>query len=135
MLYILQLWWVGWELREVSDWAITDFFVLVFGAIFVYGAAELAIPTEDYDVSDDTELDFLAHSQSLGRVSAGSMLGYLCIGPYVNITMFDNPPLPSVAVPAVGGILMLLMIMRPKWFRTLSVVFAAYTALIVYMTA
>ncbi|MDH3339265.1 MAG: hypothetical protein OEM76_15780, partial [Gammaproteobacteria bacterium] len=65
--YILQLWWVGWELRLVSEWSIIDFFALVIGSIFVYGAAELALPTEDFDVSDDTELDFLAHSRSLGR--------------------------------------------------------------------
>jgi len=83
-LYILQLWWVGWELRLVTIWSIIDFFALVIGAIFVYGAAELALPAEDYDVSDDTELDFLAHSRSLGRVSAMSMLGYFAVGPYVN---------------------------------------------------
>ena len=69
MLFILQLWWVGWELRSFSDWNIFDFFVLVIGAIFVYGAAELALPTEDYDITDDSELDFLAHSTSLGRGS------------------------------------------------------------------
>ncbi|MGB5246999.1 MAG: hypothetical protein WBN34_10665, partial [Woeseia sp.] len=58
-IYILQLWWVGWELRLVEDWTIVDFFALVLGAIFVYGAAELALPVEDMDQTDDTELDFL----------------------------------------------------------------------------
>src|SRR5210317_1482894 len=54
-VYILQLWWVGWELRLVTDWSIVDFFVLVTGAILVYGAAELALPTEDFDITDNTE--------------------------------------------------------------------------------
>ena len=134
-IYILQLWWVGWELRLVSDWSIVDFFALVIGAIFVYGAAELALPTEDYDISDDTELDFLAHSRSFGRVSAASMLGYFAVGPYVNLTMFGNPPLPSYSFPAVGGILMALIIFKPAWFRWLSVVFTGYTVLVLYVTA
>lgn len=134
-VYILQLWWVGWELRLVRDWSIIDFFALVIGAIFVYGAAELALPAEDYDISDDTELDFLAHSRSLGRVSAMSMLGYFAVGPYVNLTMFHNPPLPSYGFPILGGILMVLMIVRPRWFKWLSIVFTAYTLLIVYLTA
>ena len=38
-IYILQLWWVGWELRLVADWSIIDFFALVIGSVFVYGAA------------------------------------------------------------------------------------------------
>ncbi len=134
-IYILQLWWVGWELRLVTDWSIIDFFALVIGSIFVYGAAELALPTEDYDISDDTELDFLAHSRSLGRVSAMSMLGYFAVGPYVNLTMFDNPPLPSYGFPALGAGLMALMIVRPQWFKWLSVVFTGYTILILLLTA
>ena len=134
-IYILQLWWVGWELRLVTEWSFINFFALVIGAIFVYGAAELALPTEDYDIADDTELDFLAHSRSLGRVSAASMLGYFAIGPYVNLTMFGNPPLPSFGFPAVGGGLMLMMIMRPQWFKGLSVVFTGYTILILFLTA
>ena len=112
LVYILQLWWVGWELRLVSDWSIVDFFVLVTGAILVYGAAELALPTEDFDITDNTELDFLVHSRSFGRVSAASMLGYFAVGPYVNLTMFGNPPLPSPGLhpdhrgplPAVPGL-------------------------------
>ncbi|NNF15480.1 MAG: hypothetical protein HKN70_01980 [Gammaproteobacteria bacterium] len=134
-IYILQLWWVGWELRSVPDWTIVDFFALVIGSIFVYGAAELALPTEDFDISEDTELDFLAHSRSLGRVSAMSMLGYFAVGPYVNLTMFQNPPLPSIAFPVLGGSLMLLMIVRPSWFKWLSVLFTAYTLVILYLTA
>ena len=134
-LYILQLWWVGWELRLVPDWTIIDFFALVIGTIFVYGAAELALPTEDFDVTDNTELDFLAHSCSLGRVSAASMLGYFAVGPYVNLTMFENPPIVSYGFPALGGILMVLMIVRPKWFRWLSLLFFGYTILILALTA
>ncbi len=134
-IYILQLWWVGWELRLLSDWAFIDFFTLVIGSIFVYGAAELALPTEDFDVSDNTELNFLAHSRTLGRVSAMSMLGYFAVGPYVNLTMFGHPPLPSYGFPILGGGLMLLMISKPQWFKWLSVVFTGYTVLILYLTA
>lgn len=134
-IYILQLWWVGWELRRVTDWSIIDFFALVIGAIFVYGAAELALPTEDFDISDDTELDFLAHSRSLGRVSAMSMFGYFAVGPYVNLTMFNNPPFPSFGFPALGGSLMVLMLLKPQWFKWLSTVFAAYTIVILCLTA
>jgi hypothetical protein len=135
MLFILQLWWVGWELSTVPDWTIIDFFVLVAGSIFVYGAAELALPSEDFDITDDSELDFLRHSLSFGRFSALSMLGYFCIGPYVNITLFGNPPLPSTVVPLIGGVLMLLVSLKPAWFRVLSVVFYCYALLILYLTA
>ena len=135
LVFILQLWWVGWELRGFSQWSILDFFSLVVGAIFIYGSAELALPTEDYDISDDSELDFLAHSTSLGRGSALSMLGYFAVGPYVNILLFDNPVLPSVLFPLLGASLMLLMAFRPGWFKLLSVLFAVYTALILLLTA
>ncbi len=135
MLFILQLWWVGWELRTYSQWTVFDFFALVIGAIFVYGAAELSLPTEDYDIADDSELDFIAHSHSLGRVSAASMLGYFCVGPHVNITLFSNPVLPSVAIPLFGALLMLLAILKPMWFKGLSVVFASYAIIILYLTA
>ena len=134
-IYILQMWWVGWELHQVTDWSIVDFFALVIGSIFIYGAAELALPSEDYDLSDNTELDFLAHSRSLGRVSAMSMLAYFSVGPYVNLTMFGNPPLPSYGFPLLGGGLMALMILVPQWFKSLSVVFTGYTLLILYLTA
>ncbi len=40
LLFILQLWWVGWELSAVRDWTIIDFFILVASSIFVYGAAD-----------------------------------------------------------------------------------------------
>lgn len=135
MLFILQFWWVGWELRTIPDWTIVDFFVLIIGAIFVYGAADLALPTEDYDISSDTELDFLAHSHSFGRLSALSMLGYFCVGPYVNITMFGNSPLLSLLIPAIGASLMLLIALRPARFESLCVVFAVYAILILYATA
>lgn len=135
MLFILQLWWVGWELRAFSNWEIFDFFTLVIGAIFVYGAAELSLPTEDYDITDDSELDFLAHSHSFGRISAASMLGYFCVGPHVNISLFSNPVLPSIVIPLLGVLLMLLVVLKPAWFKILSVAFAAYAALILYLTA
>jgi hypothetical protein len=50
LIYILQLWWVGWELRLVTDWSIIDFFALVIGSIFVYGAAELALPSYGFPI-------------------------------------------------------------------------------------
>lgn len=135
MLFILQLWWVGWELRTVTDWTIIDFFVLVLGSIFIYGAADLALPSEDYDISSNKELVFLRHSRSFGRWSALSMLGYFCVGPYVNITMFGNSPVLSFLVPAVGATLMLLIALKPAWFVSLSVMFAGYAALILFLTA
>jgi hypothetical protein len=75
------------------------------------------------------------HSRSFGRVSAASMLGYFAVGPYVNLTMFGNPPLPSYGFPILGGLIMVGMIMKPQWFRSLSVLFALYTASILYLTA
>ena len=42
LVFVLQLWWVGWELRTFNAWGFLDFCALVLGAIFVYGAAELA---------------------------------------------------------------------------------------------
>ncbi|MGI9290259.1 MAG: hypothetical protein ACR2QG_03160 [Gammaproteobacteria bacterium] len=135
MLYVLQLWWVGWELRTVSEWAISDFFIMITGAICIYGAAELALPAEDYDVSDDAELDFLAHSQSIGRLSALSMLIYYMIGPYVNVTLFGNPLLASLVVPTAGISLMLLTIWKPAFFKVMSVLFAIYTVTVLVLTA
>ena len=32
-IYIMQLWWVGWELRLFTDWTIVSFFALVIGAL------------------------------------------------------------------------------------------------------
>lgn len=135
MLFILQLWWVGWGLRSVPEWSVIDFFVLVMGSIFIYGAAELALPVEDYNVADDTELNFLDHSRTLGRLSALSMLGYFCVGPHVNMTLFGHPALPSIFFPALGGSFMLLIALKPAWFKPLSVMFACYTILILYLTA
>jgi hypothetical protein len=49
--------------------------------------------------------------------------------------MFGNPPLLSILFPAVGGSLMLLIALRPAWFQFLSVVFAGYAILILFLTA
>ena len=43
MLYILQLWWIGWGLRVIDDWTFLDFIILVFGSSCLYGAAEMAL--------------------------------------------------------------------------------------------
>ena len=135
MIFILQLWWVGWELRNYSDWTIIDFFVMVTGAVFIYGASELALPVEDYDVASDQELDFLNHSQTLGRVSALSMLGYFAVGPYVNIQLFANPALPALFVASMGAMLMAITALKPPWFRVMTVLFAGYAAWVLYLTA
>ena len=51
MSYILQLWWVGWGLRDLPQWAFTDFLILVIGSICIYGAAEMALPVPDEDAT------------------------------------------------------------------------------------
>lgn len=135
MLYILQLWWVGWELRTFTGWTFISFFILVVGAIFIYGAAELSLPKEDFDITNDSELDFKLHSATFGRVAAISMLGYFCVGPYVNIIMLGNPMAASLVFPLVGIVLMLLIALRPAWFKMLTCLFAIYTVLILYLTA
>ena len=135
MIFILQMWWVGWELRDFADWSFMDFFVLVAGTVLIFGAAEMALPVEDYDVTSDRELNFLRHSQSLGRISAGSMLGYFAVGPYFNIRLLDNAPVPSVSVAGFGALLMLLVLVRPAWFQGLTLLFAGYAAAVLYLTA
>ena len=30
LLYILQLWWVGWGLRVIEDWTFLDFLISLF---------------------------------------------------------------------------------------------------------
>jgi len=129
------MWWVGWELRDFPNWSIVDFLLLVAGTIFIYGAAELALPVEDYDVSDDSELDFLAHSQSLGRVSAASLLGYFAVGPYYNIRLLDNQAMPSVLLAGLGGLLLLGVVLKPRWFEGLSLLIAGYAIGVLYLTA
>ena len=130
MAYILQLWWVGWGLRQMDTWAFSDFLILVVGSICIYGAAEMALP-----VPDEDELDMLHHSTTLGRLSALSMLVYFAIGPYVNLAMYENQLGPSIALPILGVFLMGLIIMRPGAFKLLSVLFAAYSLMILFLTA
>jgi hypothetical protein len=108
---------------------------LVAGTIFIYGAAELALPVEDYDMASNEELDFLCHSQSLGRYSAASMLAYFCVGPYYNIRLLENAPVPSIAVAGVGALLVLGVVVRPRWFSGLTVVFTVYSVAVLYLTA
>ena len=130
MAYILQLWWVGWGLRDMPMWTFSDFLILVVGSIFIYGAAEMALP-----VPEQEKLDLLEHNQRLGRLSALSMLLYFAIGPYVNLTMYDNPMLPALLLPAIGALLMVLIMAFPAGFRALSLVFASYSLGILYLTA
>ena len=132
MAYSLQLWWVGWALRDLELWTFGDFLILIIGSICIYGAAEMALP-----VPEAGPLDFLRHSENLGRLSALSMLVYFIIGPYVNLVMLKNPLpfLPALLAPAIGISLTGMMILLPKWFRPLSAVFAVYSVCILYATA
>ena len=131
MAYSLQFWWVGWELRNLETWTFSSFVLLTAGSIFVYGAAEMALPLPD----GDDEPDFLTHSEGLGRLSALSMLLYFGVGPYVNIRLFDNDIVTSLVLPALGILLMSLVILFPKLFRIISISFAVYTGVILYLTA
>jgi hypothetical protein len=130
MTFILQLWWIGWGLRDFTDWIFLHFLILISASICIYGAAEMALPDPD-----DEHFDMLLHSQSLGRFSAMSMLVYFLIGPYVNIFMFDNSIVWSIVIPAIGVLLMLLVITIPRWFKSLSVVFSIYSVMVMYLTA
>ncbi len=128
LIYILQLWWVGWGLRIVEDWTFLDFMVLVFGSIFIYGAAEMALS------APEEEIDMLEESMEFGRLSALFMLLYFLIGPYVNIVMYERPLVPSLAFPSVGIALMLLVMTFPQHFKVLSSLFALYSLLILLVT-
>ncbi len=130
LCYCLQFWWVGWALREIEEWSFPDFAILTAGSICVYGASEMALPVPE----GDRKPDLLAHSESLGRLSALSLLLYFAIGPYVNIHMFGNGLMPSLAVPLLGALLMALVIFLPRSFRVVSVLFATYTAGILLLT-
>ena len=129
MLYILQFWWIGWGLATIATWTFLDYMVLVFGSTFLYGAAEMALSAPEKGA-----LDMLQQSQSLGRLSALSMLLYFLVGPYVNILMYHNAVIPSIAVPSFGILLMLLVLALPSQFRWLSLVFAVYTLGVLYLT-
>ena len=134
LAYTLQLWWIGWGLRSVALWTFLDFLVLVVGSICIYGAAEMALPVPE---AERDTLDFLQHSEKLGRLSALSMLLYFAVGPYVNLTMLAEPvPLAAaLTFPAVGITLMLLIIALPRFFPWFASLFAGYTAIILYLTA
>jgi len=129
MLYILQLWWVGWGLRIVDEWTFLDFIVLVFGSAALYGAAEMALTAPE-----DGSHNMLKNSMTLGRLSALSLLLYFLVGPYVNIIMYNNPVLPSLAVPAIGILLMTLVIALPSRFRIWSPTFLLYSSVVLYLT-
>ncbi|MBT8115590.1 MAG: hypothetical protein KJP04_09420 [Arenicella sp.] len=129
LIYILQLWWVGWGLRDIEDWTFLHFIILIIGSTFLYGAAEMAFSEPGEGV-----LDLLQHSQHLGRLSALSMLLYFLVGPYVNIFMYNNAVIPSIAVPSLGILLMLLVIFLPSKFKLWSVLFSAYSLIVVALT-
>jgi hypothetical protein len=129
MLYILQLWWVGWGLRIIEEWTFLDFIVLVFGSSCIYGAAEMAL-----SAPEDGVHDMLQDSQHLGRLSAFSMLLYFLVGPYVNIFMYQNAIIPSLLVPSLGILLMVMVIVFPERFKLWSVLFALYSIIIVALT-
>ena len=86
-------------------------------------------------MNQNGELDFLNHSQTLGRISAASMLGYFLIGPYVNILLFENPAAPSIAIASLGAAQMAVIVFKPQWFSQMTLFFAAYAAFVLYLTA
>jgi hypothetical protein len=129
MLYILQLWWVGWGLRTIEEWTFLDFIVLVFGSSCIYGAAEMALTAPE-----EGTVDMLKESQQLGRLSALSMLLYFLVGPYVNIVMYRNAILPSLAIPAIGILLMVLVITIPSRFKLWSALFSFYSLAVLVVT-
>ena len=129
MLYILQLWWVGWGLRVIEAWSFLDFILLVFGSSCLYGAAEMALTLPEQD-----QLDMLQESQNLGRLSALSMLLYFFVGPYVNIIMYNSAVLPALVVPSIGVALMALVISVPHRFPLWSALFATYSVGVIFLT-
>jgi len=129
LLYILQLWWVGWELRAIEEWTFLDFIVLLISTASLHGAAEMAL-----SAPEDGPLDMLKTSQTLGRLSALSMLLYFLVGPYVNIFMYRNAIFPSVAVPSLGILLMVLVILQPLRFNLWSLLFALYSVSVLLIT-
>jgi hypothetical protein len=129
LIFILQLWWIGWGLHDYTDWNFLHFLMLIFASICIYGAAEMALPDPD-----DGHYDMLVHSQGLGRVSAMSLMVYFLVGPYINITMFNNPIDLSIAIPLMGVLLMVLVIWIPRWFKGLSIIFGIYSLMVLYLT-
>ena len=129
MLYVLQLWWVGWGLRVIEQWQFIDFIVLVVGCSCLYGAAEMALS----EPGEDT-LDMLDESQQFGRLSALSMLLYFFVGPYLNIVLYEYPVLPSLIVPSIGILLMILVISLPSQFKLWSALFLIYSVNILVLT-
>jgi hypothetical protein len=130
MSYSLQMWWVGWGLAGKEVWTFGEFAVLTAGSIFVYGAAEMALPAAE----GQRDLDFLRHSQGLGRLSALSILLYFAIGPYVNIALFGNDILASLLFPVIGIVLMGVMIALPRFFPAMVVLFTIYTTVVIVLT-
>lgn len=129
MLYILQLWWIGWGLRAIENWTFLDFMVLVFGSSCIYGAAEMAL-----SAPEEGTVDMLKESQHLGRLSALSMLLYFLVGPYVNIFMYQHAILPSLVVDAIGMLLMVLVITIPTRFKIWSLLFSMYSIGVLILT-
>jgi hypothetical protein len=129
LTFTLQIWWVGWGLNDYTGWKFHHFLILIFAAICIYLAAEMALPDPD-----DGHFDMLIHSRGLGRVSALAMLVYFLTGPYINIAMFEHPIGLSLAIPLVGALIMALVIGIPRWFQGLSILFATYSVIILYVT-
>ena len=79
-------------------------------------------------------LDMLRESQRWGRLSALFMLMYFFVGPYINIVKLDAPVLPSLIVPAIGIVLMALVLSVPRFFRFWSVLFFIYSMSVLVLT-
>ena len=85
-------------------------------------------------VPEKGAVDMLKDSRELGRLSALSMLLYFLVGPYVNIVMYSNAVLPSLAIPSVGIVLMVLVITLPARFILWSLLFSIYSFCVLIVT-
>ena len=83
---------------------------------------------------EESKIDMLEQSKGLGRLSAASMLLYFLVGPYVNIAMYGNAIIPSIAVPSVGIMLMVLVISFPARFKTWAIFFTIYSLAVLALT-
>jgi hypothetical protein len=45
--FIPQLWWIGWGLRDFTDWIFLHFLILISASICIYSAAGMALPDPD----------------------------------------------------------------------------------------
>ena len=129
MLYILQLWWVGWGLRVIEQCQFIDFIILFFGCSCLYGAAEMALSEPG-----EGRLYMLDESQQFGRLSALSMVLYFLTWAHGNWFLYDHAILQSLILPSIGILLMIFVISMPKQFQLWSALFLIYSVSMLVLT-